>query len=171
MKEAVRFGFTLALICVIASGLLAGVNALTQAKVMAQVQAEQEAGMKEVLPAVATFEPVKLDDEILYYKGFDRDKKLIGVAFTAIAKGYSSYIETVVGMFKDGTINAIKVLSQNETPGIGTKVNEPAFLAQFANRKDTNGIQTITGATISSKAIIDSVNKKAQQIKELVKNE
>jgi electron transport complex protein RnfG len=167
----VRYGFILALICIVAAGLLAGVNSLTRPRIIAQELAEEEASLKEVMPLAERFEAVKVDNEILYYKAFDKDSKLIGVAFKAAQKGYSSTIETMVGLLKDGTITAIKILNQNETPGVGVLVAEKDFTSQFANKIDLNDVQAITGATISSKAVIDSVKKKAEEIKKLIKNE
>jgi len=169
MKEVIRYGFILAIICVIAAGLLAGVNALTKEKIISQAQAEEDASLKEVVPQASSFELVKSGDEILYYRALDSEKKLIGVVFKAAGKGYSSTIETMVGLLKDGRINAIKVLSQNETPGLGTRVVEPSFSGQFANKKDLSQVQAITGATISSKAIIDAINKKKIEIEGLIK--
>jgi electron transport complex protein RnfG len=171
MKEMVRYGFTLALICIIAAGLLAGMNLLTKSRIIAQAQAEEEASLREVMPNAAHFEAVKSGDEVLYYKAHDKDGKLIGAAFKASGKGYSSAIETMVGMLKDGTITAIKVLTQNETPGLGTRVAEPEFTGQFKDIKDMSDVQAITAATISSSTLKNSVQKKAAEIKALINNE
>lgn len=174
MKEMIRYGFILGLICLIASGLLAGINSLTKARIIAQAQGEEEASLKEVIPEATHFESVKSkEDEVIYYKAYDQNRKLVGIAFKASGKGYSSTVETMVGMKIDGTINFIKILGQNETPGLGQRIVEPAFTSQFTN-KDIQGldeVQAITGATISSKAVIDSVRKKAEEIKTLIKNE
>ncbi len=171
MKEMIRYGFVLAIICIVAAGLLSGVNSLTKRKIIAQAQGEEESSLKEVVPEAVIFKPVKSGDEIIYYKAQDKEGKLIGVAFKSAGKGYSSTIETMVGMLKDGTITTIKILSQNETPGLGIRITEPSFTARFKNKKDLSEVQAITGATISSKAVIDSVNKKAQEVRELIKNE
>jgi electron transport complex protein RnfG len=171
MKEMVRYGLVLAIICIVAAGLLAGVNSLTKDKILQQAQAEEEASLKEVMPAGASFEAIKSDNDTLYYKVYDESKNFIGIAFKASGKGYSSIIETMVGMLKDGTITAIKILSQNETPGLGARVSEPGFTSQFTRKKDLIEVEAITGATISSKAVIDSVQKKAEELKELIKNE
>ncbi|MDD5464855.1 MAG: FMN-binding protein [Candidatus Omnitrophica bacterium] len=175
MKEMFRYGFILALICTIAAGLLAAANALTRPKIFAQAQLEERAGLKEVMPAAAGFKAVKpeADKEILYYKAFDSQDKLIGFVFKASGKGYSSMVETLVGVFLDDKISAIKVISQNETPGLGVRITENKFTGQFSNRNslDLSGVQVIAGATISSRAIINSVMKKAREIKELIKNE
>lgn len=171
MKEIVRYGFILTVICIVASGLLAGVNSLTKPKIIAQAKAEEENSLKEVLPQAENFAPVRSGDEIIYYKAQDKQGRLVGLAFKASGKGYSSIIETMVGMLKDGTVTAIKVLNQNETPGLGANVAEPSFGNQFKNKKNLDDVQAITGATISSKAVIDSVKKRAEEIKVLIDNE
>ncbi|MBM3250325.1 MAG: RnfABCDGE type electron transport complex subunit G [Candidatus Omnitrophica bacterium] len=165
MKEMARYAAVLGTICLVASASLAVVNSLTRDKIIAQAQAEEEASLKEVMPAADHFEAVKKDTETLYYRALDKDGSLIGICFKAEAKGYSSTVQTVAGMFKDGTINAIKVVSQNETPGLGTKVTEPSFTDQFKGKKGLEEVQAITGATISSRAVIDSVAKKAEELK------
>lgn len=166
MKEMLRYGLILGMICLVASGLLAGVNSLTQKKIAAQAEAEEGAGLKEVLPQAARFEEVKQEGKVVYYKAFDQDNNLIGAAFKTSAKGYSSEIQAVAGINKEGAISAIKIISQNETPGMGSQVAEPSFTAQFAG-KDINKIEeveAITGATISSTAVISSVKKKAAEV-------
>lgn len=172
MKEMVRYGVILSLICVIASASLAAVNSVTESKIIAQAESEEKAGLKEVLPEGEKFEAVKLGDEIIYYKAYDKNNRIIGAAFKASGKGYSSAVETIAGMTKDGIITAIKVINQNETPGLGAKVAESPFSAQFAQKafQKLDEVQAITGATISSTAVIDSVKKKAAEIKGLIEN-
>ncbi|MDD5098000.1 MAG: RnfABCDGE type electron transport complex subunit G [Candidatus Omnitrophica bacterium] len=172
MKEMTRYGFILGLICVLAAGLLAGVNALTRVKIADQAKAEEQAALKEVMPQAAKFTPVGQAEEVLYYKAFDSDDQLVGFIFKASEKGYSSVIQTLAGMNLQGVISAIKVISQNETPGLGMRITENKFTGQFKNQDTASlsGVQAITGATISSRAVMDSVIKKAQVIKELIKN-
>ncbi len=173
MKEMIRYGFILALICVVSAGLLSGVNALTRSKIAAAAQAEEDAGLKEVLPGAIKFVAVRQDENILYYKGLDARDKIEGFVFKAGGKGYSSVIQTLAGIFINGRISAIKVISQNETPGLGARVTENKFTGQFNNQDSLNlsGVQAIAGATISSRAVMNSVIKKAREIKELIKNE
>jgi Na+-translocating ferredoxin:NAD+ oxidoreductase subunit G len=175
MKEMARYGFILALICVVAAGLLAVVNTLTSPKILAAAVAEEQAALKEVMPLAVKFTAVKsaVDKEVLYYKAFDNQKKLIGFVFKASGKGYSSAIETLAGIFLDEKISAIKIISLNETPGLGMRVTEDKFTHQFnhQNSLDLSGVEAITGATISSRAVMNSVMKKAQEIKELIKND
>ncbi len=171
MKEMLQYGLTLMIICAMATGLLAGVNSFTKSEIIARAQAEQDASLKEVMPEATNFAAVETNGEVIYYKAYKNDA-LLGAAFKTTAKGYSSEIETMVGMTKDGQIAAIKVLSQNETPGLGSRVAEPSFTGQFANKslEGLNEISAITGATISSTAVMNSVKTKAEEIFNLIKN-
>lgn len=174
MKEMLRYGLVLGLICLVASALLAGVNHLTKDKILAQARTIEEAVLYELVSEAKRFEAVKSEagEEARYYKAYDANDKFIAVVFKAKAKGYSGEIETMAGMKKSGEIIAIKVINQNETPGLGARVTEPEFSARFCG-KDSQalaGVEAITGATISSRAVIESVKNKAQEISELIKN-
>jgi len=171
MRELVDYAWKLALICALAALLLAGVNLLTKDKILLQAQEEEFNSVKEVLPRGERFEAVKEGDKVLYYKVYNKDEEFLGVAFKASAKGYSSIIEVIVGMYSDGRIAGIKILSQSETPGLGSRVASSEYLDQFLN-KDVHGleeVETITGATISSKAVLDAVKKRAQEIYNLMR--
>lgn len=171
MKEMLRYGFILTFICVLASGLLAAVDLLTKSKIAAQLLEEEQLALKEVMPQGETFEPVKEKEEVEYYKVFDNTGKFCGIVFKASAKGYSSTIDTLAAMSADAKISAIKVLSQNETPGLGSKIAEPEFSVQFQGRDSSlSGVAAISGATISSRAVINSVRKKAEEIRSLIKD-
>lgn len=172
MKEMIRYGFILATVCIIASSLLSCMNLLTRARIIDQAQDEEMAGLRDVVPEGERFEEVQSKQEVLYYKAYDKDGRFIAVAFKAQGKGYSGIVETMAGMTKDGVITGIKILNQNETPGLGAKIVEPAFTARFSNKEawELNNVQAITGATISSRAVIDSIKKKAEEIKGLIKD-
>lgn len=187
MRSMAKFGAILGAICLIATALLASMNTVTAGRIKAQAEAELQESLKEVMPEGVTFEPSDSTNDPDYFKVTDTDGRLIGAAFKASAKGYSSVIDTIVGMKPDGTINAIKVISQQETPGLGSRVTEiagtisildflrgkrqqtglrPWFQAQFDQKtvSELDEVEAITGATISSQAVINSVKQKAQQI-------
>lgn len=165
----INYGLTLATICMVATGLLAVVNSLTKAQIEAQTQIEQTNSLKEIMPDADRFEPVKTKEEIDYYKAYAVDNTLLGTALKTKAKGYSSQVETLIGIKTDGTIIGIKILSQNETPGLGNRITKPAFTDKFKNQNINNiQVQAISGATISSKAVIESIKKKGMEIKQIV---
>jgi electron transport complex protein RnfG len=124
---------------------------------------------------------VEKDGKIIFYKGYSAPDttKLIGYAFTGRSTGYSSVIETLVGVDSAGQVIGIRVLSQTETPGLGTKIQEVKYgekltwvQKQFIGKsaattkvdKDGGEIVSITGATISSRAVAKSVSEGYRQI-------
>ena len=90
---------------------------------------------------------------------------------SATKKGFSGEIHLLLGFLPDGKIHNIQVLQHTETPGLGSKItnpnsalvvmfrgNSPADL-QMSVRKDGGDINAISGATISSRAYIDAVER------------
>src|SRR3989338_6563424 len=131
MRETVRYGFILGFICFLASGVLSVVNGLTEPKIKLQKEIEENLGLKEVMPQGVSFTPKFQEGKIIYYAVYDNSNKLQGFVLKSEAKGYSSNIETLTGLNLNLKIGNIKVLSQNETPGLGNRISEPSFLSQF----------------------------------------
>lgn len=96
--------------------------------------------------------------------------ELIGMAIkTKSSKGYSGDIWLMVGFNKQGEIKRVVVIEHKETPGLGSKLTDKKFLDQFLNRnpasdnlkvkKDGGSIDAITGATISSRAFSEAIQR------------
>ena len=84
-----------------------------------------------------------------------------GYTITAFGKGYGGAVNYMVAFDNDGKIVNLKVLSHSETAGLGSKIENPEFLAKFkgTDKELTSGdIDMIGGATISSNASLDAVN-------------
>ncbi len=190
MKDIPRFAATLTLVALIAAGSLAWVDKITKPRIFAQMEKAQRQALLYVLPGTRldTLFPVEKDGEVLYYAGY-RDaerKELIGYAFNADSKGYSSIIRILAGIDSSGKILAIQILSQQETPSLGTRCMEirPGetecwWQRQFRNQdaltlavdKDGGKISSITGATITSRAITQGLSVKARQVIEMIRGE
>jgi electron transport complex protein RnfG len=95
---------------------------------------------------------------------------VVGYAVNTYSKkGFAGTITLMAGFRPDGSILNIKVLEQKETPGLGTKMTEPAFKDQFNDKdpaqfnlkvkKDGGPVDAITAATISSRAFCDAVQR------------
>lgn len=183
----VKFPATLFIICFVASGLLGVVYSNTKDKI--QAQNDQTKSLKVVLPQAQDFRFVERGENS-YYVGKVSDGTIAGYVFDAKKKGYASDIVTLVGITEEGIITEIKILSHNETPGLGSKISEvtqegtiwtvllkdsqpqgeaeakPWFQKRFEGHdaRSLEDVDTITGATISSKAVIDSIQQKAEKI-------
>lgn len=168
MKETLRFSIVLGLICFLSSGLLAAVNSITAPKIRQQKEDNERAALNEVMPGARSFKFKSTSEEKGYYLAYDENNKLVGFVIKGDRKGYSSDIEVMLGLDLNLKISGIKILSQNETPGLGSRISEKDFLDQFKDRSSLSlgGVQTITGATISSGAVIKSVEDKASELKD-----
>jgi electron transport complex protein RnfG len=136
-------------------------------------QREQEtilARLEETFPD--TTESVILDD--IYV--LTTDDKIIGYAFLAEGLGIGGKIQTLVILEDKATVKAIFVIRQTETPGLGDLITSPDFTRQFTGKiiediePTTEGgqIDAITGATISSTVVIETVRNTAlEQVKAL----
>ncbi len=178
MSEIPRFTFILFLVNLVAASLLVGVNNLTSVRIEELKKVSERESIEEVMSASfgEFLEPVEEEGVLSYIRVYkDKNKSVFsGYIFTAKQYGYSSVIETIVGMEKDGKILGIKILSQSETPGLGAKIMEKTFYAQFKGKaienlvvvktKTKDKIEAITSATISSKAVTDSIRQEAQRI-------
>jgi Na+-translocating ferredoxin:NAD+ oxidoreductase subunit G len=106
------------------------------------------------------------------YMGFDASGKSLGVAVTAQEPGFQEEVLLMIGFEPaSGKLIGFKVIDEKETPGLGDKIErDTAFGTQFAGRiaplkgvkarnvDNPSEVQTITGATISSRAVIRIIN-------------
>jgi len=106
----------------------------------------------------------------VYYKCYSQGK-LVGYALITSASGYSSEIKVMIALDKDKVIKGIKILDEKETPGLGSKISDDYFTAQFKDKKAGElilgeSIEAISGATISSRAVIEAVKKEVEEFRE-----
>jgi electron transport complex protein RnfG len=191
VRDILKLGMILMIYSIAAGASLAYVNIMTKERIAANKSAFENAARNEVLPGMdGGFEEkgiLKVGDSTYpYWIGYGDKAKTApgGYVFIAKGKGYSSVIETMVGVGKDSKITGIKVIFQQETPGLGTRIMEvrhsesdPWFYRQFKGkstednikeRKDGGTIDAVTGATISPRAVTDSINKGLARLKETV---
>ena len=123
----IRLTLVLALITFIAALALGFVYQSTAPKIEEQKRLTEELARKTALPRAAcgVFVPVEVDG-FLYYEGYANPDTtdLVGYAVKAAGAGYSSTIETIVGVDIFGRITGMKITSQQETPGLGTRIEE-----------------------------------------------
>jgi electron transport complex protein RnfG len=100
------------------------------------------------------------------------------VAIKAAAAGFQDVISLIYGFDPtSGSLTGMKILSSKETPGLGDKIEKDhAFVAQFdavatplvAVKRTTGApgeIDAITGATISSRAVVRIINESLARLR------
>ncbi|MFP4039747.1 MAG: FMN-binding protein [Desulfosudaceae bacterium] len=108
-----------------------------------------------------------------------RDNKVLGWVAKATGQGYADEIQLLIGLSpRAGKITGLFVLDQKETPGLGAKIVEPDWRAQFAGQTtdsklkvvkdgadERHEVDAITGATVSSQVVCNIVNKTVADLK------
>jgi Na+-translocating ferredoxin:NAD+ oxidoreductase subunit G len=178
MKYYLKLGFVLLIITVIASGILAFINSFTEPIIKFNEQKQKEEARREVHPEAASFDSIgTINNETVYAARAENDS-LIGYTFLAVKYGYSSEVKTMVGLRSDLSINKIKIISQAETPGLGANCAKPEFQEKFSNLKydnllvdkDGGNITSITGATITTRTITNSIKEAFVSLNTVLKN-
>jgi len=122
---------------------------------------------------VAVEKPDK--DEPVVYGGYDEQAEFVGYAMPAAGPGFQDTIGILYG-YQPGKkiVVGMEVLESRETPGLGDKIyKDAAFVGGFSalsvvpeivavkkgTKSQPNEIDAITGATISSKAVVRIINE------------
>ncbi len=172
MKLVIHMLATLTIIGVISGGILSELSNWAEPKIAEHRRAATEKAIFEVQPNAKSYEKIEnVDFEV--YRVFDQDKTPSGYALPYEGNGFQGKIRLMVGVDNElKELTGLKILEQVETPGLGTKVTEEDFTNQFINLitvpqinwvkgvapSNPNEIQAITGATISSKAVVFIIN-------------
>lgn len=169
----------LCVIGLITTGILALTYEATRTQRDYQTQAALNENRLQIFPDAADFQtvdlshlPDTLDDtieEVLTV--FNSQQEKLGTLFVASWRGYAGSVPVMAGISTEGKIVSLRVLANEETPGLGKKIEDNAFLQQFteagldqrfAVQTDQPGVQKIdivSGATISSRAVAEAANQ------------
>ena len=156
-------------------------QALEQAifQVLPQVRSFAAYGLDEQ----QTLKPTALSNTLRIYAGFDKDNNLTGFAIPAQGMGYQDSIQLLYGYsIQARSIEGVVILQSRETPGLGSKIESQAFLHNFngvemklepssnnlvhalelVKTRDKHfpwQVDAITGATVSSRAVVSIMNR------------
>lgn len=164
MKKVIHC-IILPLICVIIAAALAFTDSATAPVIEEREKKAQDAARIELLSEGDSFTEVTLDEtkaKELNVVNIYAAENGAGYVVQTTASGYGGPITVMTGIRADGTVEKVKVLSSSETPGVGKKTEEESFLGQFADKSGTlavgSEIAAVSGATVSSKAMVAAVN-------------
>ena len=171
-NDFVRLTVTLLAICAACALLLGLVNSITAPRIEAAKIAKTNAAMAEVLPA-DSYDPVDflLEGSIVtaIYKAGNE-----GYVVQVAPSGFGGVIDMMVGVSNDGTCTGVSIIKMAETAGLGANAAKADFRAQFvglsgtvAVTKDGGVIDSLTGATITSRAVADGVTAALDAIAQL----
>ena len=129
------------------------------------------------LGQVAANEMLGSDEETIVHRGRLNGEPAIAVLEAIAPDGYGGKIKLIVAIHKDGKIGGVRVVTHNETPGLGDYIDiaKDRWITVFKGtsleksrdrdwkvRKDGGTFDYMAGATITPRAIIKAVHKAAQ---------
>ncbi len=159
-KQYLKPVAVLLVICLVAGAILSVLNQVTAPVIAANQEAANNATYFAVLPEADSF--TALDCEVEGVSAVLKADNGAGYVITASAKGYGGDVPAAVSFDEEGNILRVIMMSNDETPGLGQRVTESSFYDQFAGlpaeELTIDGIDAVTGATISSKAAVKAVN-------------
>ena len=186
MKQILKDSLILFAITVVAGILLAFVNELTKQPIAQQQLKQKQEACETVFADAASFELIDFDrslptytnwqnayaknDISEIYGAYDSAGNLRGYVVSVINKeGYGGAITIAMGIRLDRTLNAVSILSTNETVGLGLEADTvlaPQFtdknVEEFVYTKNgstaENEIDAISSATITTNAFVNGVN-------------
>ena len=181
MREVVRVTSVLTSVCLICALLLSVVYGLANKKIALNKERRVQEALTTLAPDAARIEEITVEEETIY-KLFDQKENLIGYGFVASGQGYQGKIKMMVVSDKSlEYLKGVEVVESLETPGLGAKIQEDLFKNQFKNLKVTEDmtcikdevkrpgqIKAITGATVSSRAVVNILNTRIKEIGELI---
>jgi len=123
---------------------------------------------------VAVPDHISLTNNITAYRARINNQPVAISLMPVVTKGYNGNISLVIGITFDGTLTGVRILKHQETEGFGDKAHQDKsdWLLGFNNhtlegftkvksalKKDDSEIDQLSGATITSRCIIDIVYK------------
>lgn len=184
VKQIVRLGGILCIITLVVTLLLSVVNRVTR-DIIAENTLKAENEARADLIDAQDFEMI----EEGIYRAISAGET-VGYAVSSGAQGYGGEISMIVGVDTRGSVMGVKIINHSETPGLGSRVTQQDFLAGFhdkwpplavtkgtkaddaessATPKGSAGseVNAISGATISSNAVVKGVNSAVDRLENL----
>ncbi|MDO4798307.1 MAG: FMN-binding protein [Coriobacteriales bacterium] len=163
----------LVVICVVAAALLAVVHQVTE-PVITQAEEQKALGIyTSLFPNASTFEDTghTSDSCLEVMRAQDASNKTIGYVVVAQGKGYGGQVPLVVAFDAEGTVLDLVAMDNDETPGLGSKACDPTYLDQYvgksAHELGEGDVDLISGATITSKAVLSAFNAAVEAYEEV----
>ncbi len=129
MKKKVQYPVVLTIVTLLASIGVSSTYLTTKEKIREKESEVRTRALFTVLPGIdetpEEISPPNTKNQDKIYKGVNGEGELIGYAASGEAQGYSSRINVMVGLDSNlEKILGIDIISQRETPGLGTKMVE-----------------------------------------------
>lgn len=170
MNKIVKNALILAAFSLVLGFVLGAVYKITEGPIAEATRKKEMEAYKVVFENADDFTELEVDPATadmptdVINKAFvaiDADGNPLGHVVQLTTKdGYSGGIIMVVGITNEGVVNGFSITAHSETSGLGTKAFDPAYADQFKgiDAAAVSDVATISGATLTSTAVINGIN-------------
>ncbi len=167
-----KVAFNLIGACIISGLIIGAVYSLTAATAAEKIVELKNASLQEMVADADAI--VEIEGKHEWHEAI-KDGEVVAYIVPAESKGYAGAIELLVSISPDLKVLKYSILESKETPGLGDKAKEPLFADQFIGKdaehlevtKDPNKtelIQSISGSTITSRAVTKAVKEALEEV-------
>lgn len=177
MNELVRMVLTLVIVSVLSAASLSIVYEKARPIIEEKKLEYLENTLVEVIPTADRFEENNELKEIIsedregirkVFDAYNKNNDKMAMALLIDSIGFGGTIKILIGVdINTAKITGMKILEHLETPGLGERITETEFLNQFKDKSidiKADEVDAITGATISSAAVIKTVTENVNKI-------
>ena len=184
MKNTIRMISVLTIVGLISGAALSFMYKYAHPLILDNQENRTEKAIFKIFPDAKSYDKETMEKGEILFKMKNKNGSFLGYAFLAEGNGYQGTVKLMAGIAPDlETLVGIEVLESQETPGLGQEITTDEFKKQFkglkalpeiayvknAKPENPNEIEAITGATVSSGAVVSILNKKIKEIRKYEK--
>ena len=169
--SVLNIGARLLVICLVVAAVGSLVNEVTK-KRYAELQEQEKANAMAAIFGVSSVTVTELSDPHIERNNcyaVQQGDELLGFCVQVVTAGFGGDMTLMVGFNSDLAVVGVQILSHSETPGLGARVNDAGYLSQYGGKTGDlvlgEDIDAISGATISSKAVLAGVNEAQKSLR------
>jgi electron transport complex protein RnfG len=169
--EIARPAIVLLVVCIVMTLVLAATYGATKGPIEQGAIDRANQVRRDFFPEASEFAKIEYSAEgITDVYAAKAQENILGYIISAYDSGYGGHLEIMAGIGIDGAVKAVRLTSDNETPGLGKNAAQDFFISQYAvlpagefnvvksNKSKDEEILSLAGATITSRAVTDAVN-------------
>ncbi len=150
----------LTLIAGVATAALAFTNAQTKDIIAESNARAADEARRTVFAEADRFEEciLTVDGSDVVYHAAMKGDETVGYVFTVVSSGKSAGLSVLTGVDITGTVTGVAVTQDNETAGYIDKVTDGGLFETLKGCRSTDGIDTVSQATKTSKGVLNAVD-------------
>lgn len=171
LRRTLRITLSLTVICICVALAVSASYSLTRDRIEQKRLETERAAIAEVFGKDGiSYKPLENvpSDVSAVFEVATPGGGVCGWAVSVSPSGFGGNIDMIVGVSADGTLVGVNITALSETPGLGSRVNDPGYLSQYAGLGGKlalgRDIDAVSGATISSRSVLAGVNRALEAV-------